>query len=192
MRKTILAIALASVMGGTAMAVTLPAGDSKNNPLTGVTAASDATLAGTVVQDSSTPFGGKGINGTIQVRVVKSKKTAGFHYYWRISNAPASKGAINTLNVHSWPGMTAYEVEYRIDGMGNARPLTVSRYHNALDSNPKEKLINFYFDPKLAIPPGQSSKWFFIKTSAKTSSQVNLSIYGTPGFIANVTGLGPK
>jgi hypothetical protein len=137
-------------------------------PLQGTTLVARPELAGTVVEEVLRPFsidfgGGRTATGTIQDRVVR--ETAGtLDFYYRVFNDSTSEGAINfvvrNLQVNPWAFST--DVDFRLDEPGDIGAESASR--NALGSPGGDQIFVNFLDT--SIEPGESSRFFFMKTNA--------------------------
>jgi len=157
-------------------------------PLPGTTAAAHPDLAGGVVSDQLVPFAiasaTSPVSGTLQVRVVKN--AAGkLAFYWKINNAAASKGSVDTLSLAGFPNQS-YDSDWRIDGLGSVAPSTV-------EAAPLPGLKNwiFGFRFKTPIKPGESSRFFFLRGSATASAPAEAHITGGGGASAALPVLAP-
>jgi hypothetical protein len=152
-----------------ALAVTVPAGIDFTLDLTGTKAATDPTLAGTVLIDKIVPFataaGAKSaVNGTVQVRVVRNSLNH-FDYYYRIKLAQDSTVPIRAFQVTGFPRVS-YEADWRTDGLGSVAPSKIAGSTIGADN-----LVAFRFDDLLK--PGTESRFFFIRSSASASDAVD-------------------
>lgn len=152
-KKTVALSVLLGVSSFAAHAVNLNVGATV--PLDGTTASAEPQLAGTVLVDEEIPFSLNGITGHIQQRVVKSSKDGTIDFYWRVFNDKTSRGSIGSFRVGDFLA-PEYNVNYRIDGLGNLPPDKAKRFD--WDS------VNFLFSDGLA--PGKESNFFFFDTTA--------------------------
>ena len=146
--------------------------------LGGTTAAAEPGLAGTVASDALIPFAIASatapVSGTLQVRVVRN--SAGkLAFYWKINNAPASKGSVETFSVAGFPKQP-YDANWRKDGLGTVAPSSVEGAFSAADL--KSWILGFRFTTP--IEPGRSSRFFFLRSGASK----------TVPAVAHVTGAG--
>jgi hypothetical protein len=176
MRRTLLIVGLS--MAAPALAV--PVGTVPfNSPLGGgTTAAAEPGLAGTVVSDKLVPFAFAGpttkVSGTLQVRLVRD--AAGkLAFYWKINNSAESKGDVDTFSVTGFPKQ-AYDANWRKDGLGTVAPSSVEGALSIVDF--KTWILGFRF--KTPVKPGESSRFFFLRSGATKSG---------PG-VGHVTGPG--
>ena len=121
--KGLIAMGLLAAVAGSAHAVLLLPGDTKLLP--GTTVAAEPQLAGIVEIDELLPFsfadGVGNISGTVQQRVVRSTVDNTVDFYWRIFNDANSSDGINLLHVGDF-NTSAYDVNWRIDGLGDVAP----------------------------------------------------------------------
>jgi hypothetical protein len=175
MRRALLILGLSTA----APALAVPVGVVPfNAPVGGTTAAAEPGLAGTVVSDKLVPFAIAGpttkVSGTLQVRVVRD--SAGkLAFYWKINNSAASKGAVETFSVTGFPKQ-AYDANWRKDGLGTVPPSSVEGALSIADFT--TWILGFRF--KTPVKPGESSRFFFLRSGATKSG---------PG-IGHVTGPG--
>jgi hypothetical protein len=148
-------------------------------PLPGTTAAAQPDLAGSVVSDKLVPFAIPSatapVSGTLQVRVVRN--AAGkLAFYWKINNAASSKGEVHTFSVTGFPKQT-YDANWRKDGLGTVAPSGVEGVLSAADL--KTWIYGFRF--KTPVKPGQSSRFFFLRSGATASVAAVGHVTGTGG-----------
>jgi hypothetical protein len=158
--KALLATTLLAAVAGSAHAVLLNPGDIK--PLPGTTVAAEPQLAGIVVVDELLPFsfadGGGNISGAVQVRVVRSTVDNTIDFYWRIFNDSNSSDAISLIHVGDF-NASFYDVNWRIDGLGDVAPTAGLRHLPPIDN-----AFDFLFANLLQ--PGTTSKFLFLDTDA--------------------------
>ena len=164
MRRLMLLAGLS--MAAPVLAVPTPAGPF-DVALPGTTAAAEPDLAGTVVSDKLVPFAiaspTAAVSGTLQVRVVRN--AAGkLAYYWKINNSASSKGAVDTFSVSSFPKQP-YDANWRKDGLGTVAPSSVEGAVSIVDF--KTWICGFRF--KVPVKPGESSRFFFLRSGATAS-----------------------
>jgi hypothetical protein len=112
-----------------ATSVLLPPGSGCQWPAT--TAATEPDLAGVVRYDALVPFmitdllGNVQCAGNLQNRVVKSKLTGRYHFYYRIRDTWGD-GAISSITTSDFSGQTL-RVAFRTDGLGTVPAHIVSR-----------------------------------------------------------------
>ncbi len=144
-----------------ARAVLLGPGDSAVLP--GTTSAAEPHLASVVQVDELIPFSFVGddlgglITGTVQQRVVLAIDGT-IDFYWRVLLDSASSGALGSFRIGDFVS-PEYDVDYRIDGLGDSGPSDAHRF-----TAPFESFVNFNFSG--GLQPGDSSFFFFLDTSA--------------------------
>jgi hypothetical protein len=191
MRKLLssLCMAAAITFSGAAQAVVLIPGVTTSLP--GTTAASDPSLAGTVVQDILTPFtmaipGGVD-TGEVQSRVVLAVDGT-YDFYWRVFNDSTSAGPIAFLRTGDI-STSSYDANYRIDGLGDVAPQTAFLF-----VSPTPGFINFAFPGPQGLQPGQSSLFIFLDTNATNYAQtafVDVATFGTLQASNEISTFGP-
>ncbi len=152
-------MASAMIVTAAANAVSLAPGAS--TALFGATAATRPELGGTVLVDTLRPFaidlgGGSFITGTVQDRVVRENGSGTLDFYYRLFNDTTSAGALGIVTRENYSGY-ATDADFRLDGLGATGPGGASR------STGSDVWFGFLADP---VTPGQSSRFFFIKTDA--------------------------
>lgn len=157
-------------------------------PLPGTTAAAEPVLNGTVVSDKLVPFaiagGSASASGTLQVRVVRN--AAGkLAFYWKINNSAASTGTIQSLSFTGF-AKQPYDANWRMDGLGTVPPSSVAGNISPIDF--KTWICGFRF--KTPIKPGESSRFFFLRSEATESVPAIAHVSGG-GSAANVSVLAP-
>ena len=157
-------------------------------PLPGTTAAAEPDLAGSVISDKLEPFASDSasvpMSGTVQVRVVRN--AAGkLAYYWKINNAATSKADVTSIALVTFP-KHAYDANWRKDGLGTVAPSSVFAIVHPGDL--MTLLYGFRFTTP--IKPGQSSRFFFLRSQATQSVPAIGQLVGSVGF-ANVPILAP-
>ena len=142
--KALIATTLLAAVAGSAHAVLLNPGDTQ--PLPGTTVAAEPQLAGVIEVDELLPFsfadGGGNISGTVQVRVVRSSVDNTIDFYWRIFNDANSSDGINLLHVGNF-NTSAYDVNWRIDGLGDVGPTEGLRHISPIDNGSIISLLTF-------------------------------------------------
>jgi hypothetical protein len=148
-------------------------------PLPGTTAASEPDLAGTVVSDKLVPFAiasaAAPVSGTLQVRVVRNA-SGKLAFYWKINNSAASKGEVSSLSLTGF-AKQPYDANWRKDGLGTVAPSSVAGNLSPVDF--KTWICGFYF--KTPIKPGESSRFFFLRSGATQSVPATAHISGGGG-----------
>lgn len=145
---------LAAAIAAPALAVSTPVSDFSPIPLPGTRASLEPYLAGSVIYDRVVPFGpSAGAQGSVQVRILKRADTS-LDFYWRITNDARSTQPITVAQVRGFPKLQ-YNVNWRVDGATGVAPQTVA---GAVNQN--IWVLGFQFGQP--IPPGQSSRFFFI------------------------------
>ena len=186
MRKLLssLCMAAAITFSGAAQAVVLVPG--VTTPLPGTSAASDPSLAGTIIQDILTPFTmstPSGVDtGEVQSRVVLAVDGT-LDFYWRVINDPTSAGPVGLLRIGNFL-TSSYNANYRTDGVGTVVPQSAFLFMSP--PNPPG-FINFAFydvnnpNPTQASGPGQSSLFMFLDTNATSFAQTAILDVATIG-----------
>ena len=112
--------------------------------------------------------------GNLQNRIVKSKRTGRYHFYYRIRDTWGN-GSIMSIDASSFDGLTV-RVADRIDGLGTVRTHFVCRSPYDPVGNPHGPLntVHFGVDAFLAMYPidchkHQESHFLLIKTEATTA-----------------------
>jgi hypothetical protein len=133
-------------------------------PLPSSTAASEPDLAGVVLHDALIPFVVKDTlgrvlcRGRLQDRVVRSTQTGLLHFYYRIrGDRRRQRGRIRSTITLSF-GLDTLSVGYRLDGLGAVNPTSATRTADTVQFDFKDPLLSC----------SAESRFFFIKTSAKT------------------------
>ncbi|MEZ6119800.1 MAG: hypothetical protein R3C28_24980 [Pirellulaceae bacterium] len=154
--------------------------------LSGTTSAASPYLAGTVVNDQLIPFsiqdslGNTLVEGKLQERVTRSTATGQLVYAPRIRNLSAPNGEAWVMGL-SYTGFdgTMTNVDYRIDGLGQVGPNSVSR---SADGD----RLHFRHDPNLIVPPDEQ-KFLSIYTDSEYFAPAGeITIYAQNDFGANV------
>jgi hypothetical protein len=127
-------------------------------PVRGITAAAQPDLEGVVAEDRLVPFGGTGVTGALQERVVRSNVDSTLAFYYRITelNGP---GVLTYIALSNWPIVGSLDGDYRLDGLGDRGPQQVG-------CSPGDIYFRFYLDtPRTLLPvtPGALSRFMFIK-----------------------------
>lgn len=150
--------------------------------LTGTTAAKDPALAGTVIKDEVVPFvidKGGSARGTVQIRTVR-RASGQLSFYWRIMVAPDSTDGISIIHAGGFPNH-AYEADWRPDGVGTVAPGAIG---GSMTTATKE--FDLYFQFYQRVEPGQSSRFFYIKTDATKSGPGYIVLGATEGGMVNI------
>ena len=131
-------LALAAGRNAAAVAVTSGGGPVAQP---GTTLAADGALAGTVLEDVLTAwsspddpkYGFPGAQGELQSRVVRETSTGTLDFYWRITvdgvsypNDVPDTLTISGLALGNFLTGTAFDANYRIDGLGDTVPMDAS------------------------------------------------------------------
>jgi hypothetical protein len=152
-----------SIAAAFALTVLLPPGG--NLPVPPMTAAAEPDLNGVVIHDALVPFAIKGLasdtvvcSGTLQDRVVRSRKTGHLHFYYRIRNT-SGPGVVSRITTSSFAGLVL-RVAFRTDGLGTVSPRVAAR--NAAPG----MFVTFAFDPPISCGQHQESRFMLIKTAA--------------------------
>lgn len=133
--------------------------------LQATTLAMEPDLKGTCIRDKQLPFvfrsadGNILLQGTVQDRIVRSKKTGFLHFYNLIRNMPGGRRSIIEV-VRSNFSMTV-TVGWRYDGLGTVQPLKARR------AGENVARIRFEFTPGgpyNGLPSGKNSRFFYLKT----------------------------
>ena len=122
----------------------------------------------------------------MQVRVVRN--AAGkLAFYWKINNSAASKGNVDAFSFAGFPKV-AYDANWRQDGLGTVAPSSVAGSISLGDLN-----TWFYaFSFKTPIKPGESSRFFFLRSQATQSVPAIGQLVGVGSVdFANVPVLAP-
>lgn len=167
MTKSMIAVSVAFLScAAPAFAVALPSGTTTNLP--GTTVAARPELAGVVLEDDTTAYsfnGGAGVvNGTVQSRVSRSNSDGTLTFSWRIETDGSSEDTIRAFRLGGF-GTFANDGDYRIDSLGEVGPSDAYNFGNGN--------VNFNFTAD-ELDPGQSSLFFFLKTTATTYAATGL------------------
>ena len=158
-------------------------------PLPGTSAAAEPGLAGTVISDKVLPFtianANVPVSGTLQVRVVRNA-SGKLAFYWKINNAATSKAGIESLSFGDFPKQ-AYDANWRNDGLGTVAPSTAVGMYSVGDL--KTWVTGFYF--KAPVKPGESSRFFFLRSGATASVPAVAHLVGSGGGVGEVPALAP-
>jgi PEP-CTERM motif len=145
--------------------------------LPGTTSAARPELAGTVLEDLTTPFSFEGITGTVQNRVVREIGSGTLDFYWKITvdrMEPSVGVSAFRLTDFGYENLT--DADWRTDGLGSVAPGTARLF--TASSQPGGS-INFLFDS--AVNAGSQSRFFFLRTTATTYSQsASFDLLGGP------------
>jgi hypothetical protein len=132
--------------------------------LGGTTAAARPELAGTVLEDRLRPFAstpGTGVptvNGVLQERIVRSSVDGTLAFYYRIKELTGGQIRYG-ISLRFWPSLslTAVDVDYRIDGLGDVGP-------EAASCGPEPIRFDFNVPPTpQPIAPTALSRFMFVK-----------------------------
>ena len=156
--------------------------------LPGTSAAAEPGLAGVVVNDTLVPFSVASatapVSGTVQVRTVRGGDGK-LSFYWKINNAAASKGQVSGLHISGFP-KAVYDANWRKDGLGSVAPTKVQ---GGLSSDFKSWLYGFAFEAP--IKPGESSRFFFLRSNAVAAVPSTARISAGGGVSADFAVLAP-
>jgi len=156
--------------------------------LPGTSAAAEPGLAGTVVNDTLVPFSVVSAtmpaSGTVQVRTVRGADGK-LSFYWKINNAAASKAQVSALYISGFP-KAVYDANWRKDGLGSVAPTKVQ---GGFAFDFKSWLYGFTFGN--AIKPGESSRFFFLRSDAVTAVPSTARISTGGGVSADFAVLAP-
>ena len=156
--------------------------------LPGTSAAAEPGLAGTVVSDTLVPFSVASAtapaSGTVQVRTVRGADGK-LSFYWKINNAAASKGQVSALYISGFP-KAVYDANWRQDGLGSVAPTKVQ---GGFSFDLKSWLYGFDFGT--AIKPGESSRFFFLRSGAAAAVPSTARISTGGGVSADFAVLAP-
>lgn len=154
--------------------------------LPGTTVAARPELAGVVLADTLQPFtfGGLGLSGTVQNRVVRETGSGTLDFYWRVFVDPASTGGgISAFRLGSFGYPYLTDADWRIDGLGTVEP-HVARLFNP--SGRPDGAVNFLFtDPQVGPSDFSNgvggSRFFFLHTNATAYAMTaNYDLLGGP------------
>ena len=149
----------------------------------GTTLAANAALAGVVLQDVLTDwsspvdpkYGFPGAEGQLQSRVVQETSTGDLDFYWRITvdgvsypNDVPTALTISGLTLGTFMTGSAYDADYRIDGLGSTVPIDASATANA---------VTWDFAPS-SFGPNGSSYFLFLHSNATTYDDSALASFG--------------
>lgn len=160
------ALVLSIAAAALAVSVSLPPGGSIAVPAT--TVAREPDLNGTVIHEAMLPFTIKKnevvlCRGQLQNLVIRSTKTQGLDFYYRIVLTSGS-GAINRIATTRFSG-AGTRVAYRADSTGGGVPPRHSTRSGASGS-----LITFDLtDPTVSCAQHQESRLILIRTPVKGS-----------------------
>jgi hypothetical protein len=164
------ALAVSLAAARMAAAVNLP--DLGNVNVPGTSYELDNSLGGMIVVDEWIPLdidmGASGsFTGWLQNRVVEENGTHKLAFYYRIVSDSTSTLTLNTLADYfpSLPSAARLDVGYRTDGLGTVAPNTAER---------DGRRVVFHFNTP--IGPGQSSRFFYIRTDA-TSYEYSTEVW---------------
>lgn len=157
--------------------------------LPGTTAAVEPVLAGTVIEDRiipySTPAGWSSpSSGTVQVRTVRGADGR-LSFYWRIKADPGSRDQVQGLEIRELPRV-AFDANWRQDGLGSIAPDEIY----GLDW-PDGWRLQFHFRWPNAVHAGEESRFFFLRTNARTSAPARIRVVFGNTWSAYLPASGP-
>jgi hypothetical protein len=162
-----------------ALAVVVAPGDTVALP--GTTAAAEPGLAGDVLEDETFDFsllaapGSQDlITGTVQQRVVRETASNTLDFYWRITQLAG--GTLGYLRIGHFVS-AVYDVNYRLDGVGDVGPASVTRFTAGEGGVSDDNFANFNFIDGTGantLAPGQSSYFIFLHTDATAYAKTGL------------------
>ena len=160
--------------------------------LSGVTAAGDPSLAGTILFDVMHPFsidipGADPITGSVQDRVVRRDDTGTLDFYARLFNDAGSPVQFNEflrISFLGYPAAGDAELDFRLDGVGDVAPTAAVRSLDGAASG------FYFFGGGTGVGPGQSSRFLFHRTDATAFDtngfgEVVLAIDANTQYISN-------
>jgi hypothetical protein len=170
-----------------ALAIPTPAGPF-DLAIPGTTAVAEPVLAGKVESDKLVPFvlpsASAPGSGTVQVRTVRGADGK-LAFYWKINNAASSKASIDAIHLSDF-AKAPYDANWRKDGLGTVAPTSVAA---GLSGDFKQWIYGFRF--KTPIKPGESSRFFFLRSSAAASKPGKARLTGNGGASADFDILAP-
>lgn len=149
----------------------------------GTTLAANGALAGIVLQDALTPwssavdpiYGFAGAQGQLQSRVVRETGTGTLDFYWRITvdgvsypNDVPDALTISGLALPAFQTGSAFDADYRIDGVGDTVPIDASATSTAL---------TWDFQPS-SFGPNGSSYFLLLHSNATTYDAGAVASFG--------------
>jgi hypothetical protein len=130
--------------------------------LPGTTLAQRPELAGTVLEDVSTPFSFQGITGSVQNRVVRETGTGTLDFYWKINvDSSATGEGVGALRLIDMGVGHLKDADWRQDGLGTVGANTARLFN---PSSYPTGALNFLFDNGIA--PGAQSHFLLLRTQA--------------------------
>ncbi len=163
---------------GAARAVVVAPGDTVSLP--GTTLAAQPFLQGHVLEDELIPFSlavsqtsSDLITGTVQQRVVREDASGTLDFYWRITQL--NTGSLGYFRVGHFVTGT-FDADYRIDGLGDVGPTSLTHFTNGLGGATDDFGANFNFANGAAdtLSAGQSSKFMLLHTDATNYAKTAL------------------
>lgn len=131
----------------TALAIIVNPGQTVNLP--GTTVASEPYLSGTILVDELIDFSfpatqqGTGlITGKVQQRVVRENITGTLDFYWRIYEL--TSGSLGYFRIGNF-NSTIFDANYRIDGLGDVGPNSITRFMPGMGGATNNLAANFNF-----------------------------------------------
>lgn len=113
-------------------------------------------------------------HGTLRERVVLIG--GGLAFFFQVTNAPDSKKAVSVVRINYLP-QGNYTAEW-FSGAPGVAPFTVEVEGGTAYKMP----INFRFSAPAAknpgLAPGQTSRWFFVKSTAVATDKADLTVFG--------------
>jgi len=183
MKKLFIAAATAGILSLSAThagAVILAPGV---NALGGTTSAAQPQLAGTVVQDVTTPvsfaLGGGTFSASVQSRVVLADDGT-YDFYWHVFDTSytgrTEVPAIGSFRLGNFgEPIAGLNGDYRTDGVGDTAPTSASVFSGSLDD-----FVNFNFGG-FGLRPGHDSFFMFLDTDAKHYGKTAIFDLANPG-----------
>jgi len=145
--------------------------------------ATDPTLAGTVLSDVFVPFNSEGALGQVETRVVQETVSQTLDFYFRVfvdvrPCPPCGSAGIGALRIDDVYPLPVVDVDFLSDSPGTEGPVSAERASPRLGS----LYPGIYFF--VLLDPGESSKEFFLRSSATDSQFVlgahNATVYPGP------------
>lgn len=176
MRKFLPLTLLLLALTGAASAVPTNTG-SFTAPLPGTTVWAQPELAGVSVYDDVVPLQSAGgtINATIQRRVARGADGT-LTFSWRLNNAADSQVAITGLTMRGFP-KGVYDANWRVDGLGTVATSSLSG----------DGASAYTWTLASPLQPGQGSRFFYLKTSAKSFTQRSATISAFSSLVSTST-----
>lgn len=171
-KNFIASVTFAGLLGtfGAAQAAVVAPGDTVSLP--GTTLAAQPFLQGHVLEDELISFSlpvsqtsADLITGTVQQRVVREDVSGTLDFYWRITQL--NTGSLGYFRVGNFVTDT-FDADYRIDGLGDVGPASLTHFTNGLGGATDDFGANFNFASGTAdtLSAGQSSKFMLLHTDA--------------------------